>query len=71
MELRTDRQTDRQTNGLTDDPITRCPWWTFQAGGIKIPIIWYATNHLIHFDSGHKSVGIEMDRQKNSSMGDN
>ena len=30
-ELRTDRQTDKQT----DDPITRCPRWTFQAGGIK------------------------------------
>ena len=26
----------RQTNGQTDDPITRCPGWTFQAGGIKI-----------------------------------
>ena len=31
MELRTDGQTD----GQTDDPITRCPRWTFQAGGIK------------------------------------
>ena len=31
MELHTDRQTDRQT----DDPITRCPRRTFQAGGIK------------------------------------
>ena len=30
-ELRTDKQTDRQT----DDPITRCPRRTFQAGGIK------------------------------------
>ena len=28
----TDRQTDRRTN----DPITRCPRRTFQAGGIKI-----------------------------------
>ena len=27
--------TDRQTNGQTDDPITRCPRRTFQAGGIK------------------------------------
>ena len=38
-ELRTDIQTkgwtDRQTDGRTDDPNTRCPWWTFQAGGIK------------------------------------
>ena len=31
MELRT----DRQTNGQPDDPITRCPRRTFQAGGIK------------------------------------
>ena len=30
-ELWTDRQMDKQT----DDPITRCPRWTFQAGGIK------------------------------------
>ena len=35
-ELRTDRQTDRKTNGQTDDPITRCPRRTFQAGGITI-----------------------------------
>ena len=39
-ELQTDRQTDRWTNRRTngwqtDDPITRCPWGTFQAGGIK------------------------------------
>ena len=31
MELRTDRRMD----GQTDDPITRCSQWTFQAGGIK------------------------------------
>ena len=31
MELRTDGRTNRQT----DDPITRCPRRTFQAGGIK------------------------------------
>ena len=31
--------TDRQTNGRTDDPITRCPRRTFQAGSIKIPEI--------------------------------
>ena len=31
----TERQTDGQTDGRTDDPITRCPRWTFQAGGIK------------------------------------
>ena len=38
-ELRTDRQTDGRTDkqtGRTDDPITRCPRRTFQAGGIKI-----------------------------------
>ena len=34
-ELRTDRRTDKQTNGRTDDPNTRCPRRTFQAGGIK------------------------------------
>ena len=27
---------DGQTDGQTDDPITRCPWQTFMAGGIKI-----------------------------------
>ena len=32
-ELRTDRQTDKQTNGWTDDLITRCP--RPGAGGIK------------------------------------
>ena len=37
-ELRTDKQTARQTDRRTDDPITRCPGArrTFQAGGIKI-----------------------------------
>ena len=35
-ELRTDGQTNKQTDGRTDDPITRCPRRTFQAGGIKI-----------------------------------
>ena len=35
-ELRMDGQTDGQTDGRTDDPNTRCPWRTFQAGGIKI-----------------------------------
>ena len=39
-ELRTDGQTDRQT----DDPITRCPRWTFQARGIKI-FVRYKQNH--------------------------
>ena len=29
-------QRDKHLNGQTDDPITRCPRWTFQAGGIKI-----------------------------------
>ena len=39
-ELRTYKHTDRHTNGRTDDPITRCPRRTFQAGGIKIhPVI--------------------------------
>ena len=32
----TELQTNRQTNRQTDDPITRCPRRTFQAGGIKI-----------------------------------
>ena len=32
----TELQTLRQTDGQTDDPITRCPRRTFQAGGIKI-----------------------------------
>ena len=31
----TELRTDKQTNGRTDDPITRCPRRTFQAGGIK------------------------------------
>ena len=31
MDKQSDRQMDRQTNDLT----TRCPWRTFQAGGIK------------------------------------
>ena len=35
-ELRTDGQTNRLTDRQTDDPITRCPRRTFQAGGIKI-----------------------------------
>ena len=26
---------DRQTDGQKDDPITRCPWRTFQAWGVK------------------------------------
>ena len=32
----TDGQTDKRTDGQMDDPITRCPRRTFQAGGIKI-----------------------------------
>ena len=31
----TELRTDKQTNGQTDDPNTRCPRRTFQAGGIK------------------------------------
>ena len=31
----TNGRTDRQTDGRTDDPNTRCPRRTFQAGGIK------------------------------------
>ena len=31
----TELRTDRQTDGQTDDPNTRCPRRTFQAGGIK------------------------------------
>ena len=31
----TELRTDKQTDGRTDDPITRCPRRTFQAGGIK------------------------------------
>ena len=42
----TDRQMDRQTYGWTEDPITRCPWRTFQAGGIKLP---YQLNMLKGF----------------------
>ena len=30
----TELRTDRQTDGRTDDPNTRCPQRTFQAGGI-------------------------------------
>ena len=30
---------DRRTDGRTDDPITRCPRRTFQAGGIKILVV--------------------------------
>ena len=41
-ELRTDRRTDIWTEGLRDDPITRCPRRTFQAGGIKIKKIFVA-----------------------------
>ena len=33
---RTELRTDKQLNGQTDDPITRCPRRTFQAGVIKI-----------------------------------
>ena len=29
-------QTNGKTDGQTDDPITRCPRRTFQAGGIKM-----------------------------------
>ena len=50
MELRTDRQTDRQT----DDPNTRCPWRTFQAGGIKINVIF----HVIFFYNFYFNVNI-------------
>ena len=32
----TELRTDGQTDGRTDDPNTRCPRRTFQAGGIKI-----------------------------------
>ena len=32
----TDGQTDKRTNRRTDDPNTRCPRRTFQAGGIKM-----------------------------------
>ena len=32
----TDGQTDKRTNRQTDDPNTRCPRRTFQAGGIKM-----------------------------------
>ena len=31
----TELRTDKQTDGRTDDPNTRCPRRTFQAGGIK------------------------------------
>ena len=39
----TDGRTDRQTR-RTDDPITRCPRRTFQAGGIKMD----STHHIMH-----------------------
>ena len=32
----TELRTDKRTDGQTDDPITRCPRRTFQAGGIKV-----------------------------------
>ena len=32
----THKRTDEQTDGWTDNPITRYPQLTFQAGGIKI-----------------------------------
>ena len=35
-ELRSDGQTNRQTDRQTDDPISRCPRRTFQARGIKM-----------------------------------
>ena len=31
----TELRTDKRTDGRMDDPITRCPRRTFQAGGIK------------------------------------
>ena len=34
----TDRRTNKRTDRQTDDPITRCPRRTFQAGGIKIMV---------------------------------
>ena len=37
----TELRTDGQTNGQTDDPITRCPRRTFQAGGIKTAALLY------------------------------
>ena len=40
---RTDGQTDGRTDGRTDDPNTRCPRWTFQAGGIKISLRYILT----------------------------
>ena len=30
----TELRTNRRTNGQSDDSITRCPWRTFQAGGL-------------------------------------
>ena len=43
MDRQIDRQMDgwmdKQTEERTDEPITRCPQQTFQAGGIKILFI--------------------------------
>ena len=35
----TELRTDGQMDGPTDDPITRCPWRTFQAGAKKMKIV--------------------------------
>ena len=62
IELRTDRQTARQTDGQTertDDPITRCPRWTFQARGIKISakcvmsVVWLSIGITAKRSIGH------------------
>ena len=46
-ELRTDRQ--------TDDPITRCPWRTFQIGGIKILYnLYFVIEHAFFVKFGNK-----------------
>ena len=47
-ELRTDGRTNRQT----DDPITKCPRRTFQAGGIKIPHLQYLSFSELSYDYG-------------------
>ena len=40
--------TDGQTDGRTDDPNTRCPRRTFQAGGIKTPSYWISAEQITH-----------------------
>ena len=66
MELRTDRRTDRRTNGRTDvrtdDPITRCPRRTFQAGGIKMKNVGLLSSNLPSIIDRASRLGDKFDR---------